>query len=133
MITTKIVSAISLAAILAIGSYAGWTWYKLQRAETKIVNIESDLRQTEAARDAAINANRTNLETIDQLMLEKMAIEKSLSQLESDRRRNQQLINNLSASIRAMAADPANQVELSPVLKQTVESIQRQRQERSSQ
>jgi chromosome segregation ATPase len=131
MLSIKLIGSISIAAVLAIGSYAGWTLLQLQRAEAKVVQAESARAQAIESMNRAIEANRVNQDTIDQLVLEKAAIEKSLSQLEADRRRNQQLINNLSASIRAMATDPANQVELRPVLKQTIDTIQRKRQERN--
>ena len=71
--------------------------------------------------------DKTNLATIDQLQLEKADIQASLNALEADKRKNQQVINNLSAAIRAGASDPANKVALSPVLKSTVDAIQRQR------
>lgn len=133
MITTKLIAYGAAAAIAVTGAFATWTYFRLQSAQVTIANVERERDEAGQARDAAIRANATNLETIDQLLSDKLAIEQSLSRLEADRRRNQQLINNLSTTIRSMATDPANQVELSPVLKQTVDAIQRQRQERNPQ
>jgi len=130
LFTSKIVSTASLVALVVVGSFAGWTYLKLQKAEKEKVEALAARDEAATARDKAIEANKTNLDTIDQLMMEKLDIEKSLASLEADRRRNQQIINNLSSSIKAMAADPANQAKLSPVLKATVDAIQKQRDER---
>ena len=127
MFTTKIIAIVAAIAIASVGAWGGWQYVKLQKAQSEAVRFQAERDEAAVARDRALEANKTNLATIDQLQLEKADIQASLNALEADKRKNQQVINNLSAAIRAGASDPANKVALSPVLKSTVDAIQRQR------
>jgi hypothetical protein len=119
---------VSAVALTIVGGYAVWTTYQLSKTETKLAQAKQLQQDAEIARDLAINANKTNQDTIDKLQKEKMDIEKSIAALEADRRRNAKIIGDLSITIRGMAADPANQVTLSPVLRETIRQIQANRQ-----
>lgn len=122
---------ILIAAVLtfvALAAYTGWVQLKLSRTEAKVARAEQLTQEANTARDLALAANKTSQETIDKLQQEKADIEKSLVALEADRRRNAKVIGDLSATIRTMATDPANQAPLSPVLKETVKQIQANRQ-----
>lgn len=130
MFTTKIITIGAAIAIASVGAWGGWQYVKLQSAQAEAAKLKNERDEAAQARDNAIDANVTNLAVIDQLQQEKADIQASLNALEADKRRNQQVINNLSAAIRASANDPANKVELSPVLKSTIDAIQRQRAQR---
>lgn len=130
MFTTKIIAIAAGIAIASVGAWGGWQFVKLKQAQAEASRYQNERDEAARAREDAIDANRTNLDTIDKLQMEKADIQASLNALEADRRRTQQVINNLSAAIRASANDPANKVELSPVLRSTVDAIQRQRAER---
>lgn len=127
MFTTKIIAIVAAIAIASVGAWGGWQYVKLQKAQSEAVRFQAERDEAAVARDKALEANKTNLAAIDQLQQEKADIQMSLNALEADKRKNQQVINNLSAAIRAGASDPANKVTLSPVLKATVDAIQRQR------
>lgn len=131
MITTKIIAYISGVALLALGGFAATTYLKLQKAEKDAVTFKSQRDSVQAELDKALQANVVNLETIAALQKEKSDIAAAVSLLEKDKRRNQLTINKLSAEIRAAATNPDNQVTLSPVLKQTIDAIQKQREERA--
>lgn len=130
MFTARLVAIVAAVLIAAVGSWGGLQFIKVKEAQADAARFQTERDEAAAARDKAIDANKTNLATIDQLQQEKADIQASLNALEADKRRNQQVINNLSAAIRASASDPANKVALSPVLKSTVDAIQRQRLER---
>ncbi len=127
MFTTKIIAIVAAIAIASVGAWGGLQYIKLQKAQSEAVRFQAERDEAAVARDKALEANKTNLAAIDQLQQEKADIQMSLNALEADKRKNQQVINNLSAAIRAGASDPANKVALSPVLKSTVDAIQRQR------
>lgn len=119
--------AIIIALVLALGGWAGYKHFQVASAQAEAKQAIADRDQAGIARDKAIEANKVNQETIDALQQEKADIQTALNNLETDKKRNQQVINNLSATIRSMAQDPANKVTLSPVLKATVDAIQKQR------
>jgi uncharacterized protein (DUF3084 family) len=123
-----------IALVIALGGWAGYQKYQIHeigkerdtaQQEAKSAKDERDLAAL--ARDAAIAANVSNQQVIAELQKEKADIQTSLNNLDADRRRNQATIASLSASIKALAKDPANQVTLSPVLKVTVQEIQAER------
>jgi septal ring factor EnvC (AmiA/AmiB activator) len=128
MLLSKPILIAAAAALILLGAYAGWAQLKLSRAEVKVAQAEQLVQEANTARDLALAANQTNQDTIDRLQKEKLDIERSLAALEADRRRNAKVISDLSATIQAMAADPANQAPLSPVLRETVRQIQLNRQ-----
>lgn len=127
MLGTKIIGTVAAVAVLAVGSWGAWNYVKLQRAEKEKAEVIVQRDNAARARDEAIDAARTNQDTIDRLMVEKQDIERSLRALEENRRANRQLISRLSARVKEMTVDPVNQAPLSPVLKETVDAIQKQR------
>lgn len=129
--STKVIAILAAIAIAAVGAWGGWQYVKLQKATTEAAQMKTQRDEAARARDEAIAANQVNQDTIDKLQQEKADIQASLNALEEDKRRNQKIINNLSAAIRAGANNPENQVKLSPVLKATVDAIQKQRDSRS--
>lgn len=118
------------ALLLAVSGSMGFLWVKWKAAEATVTQVEADKKKVEVDRDAAIEANKTNMATIDKLQEEKRLIGESLQKLQEDQERNRQVIANMSAVIRKHASNPANQVTLSPVIKDTVQSIQVQREQR---
>jgi hypothetical protein len=118
--------ALIIALVLALGGWAGYKHFQVYSAQAEAKQAIADRDQAGIARDKALEANKINQATIDALQLEKADIQTALNNLETDKKRNQQVINNLSATIRSMAQDPANKVALSPVLKATVDAIQKQ-------
>ena len=130
MFTTKFIVIGAALAIAGVGAWGGWQFVKLQHAKAEAIQFQSERDEAARARDAAIEANKINQQTIDQLQQEKADIQAALNALEADKRRNQQVINNLSAAIRAGANNPENQVKLSPAVRMTVDAIQKQREQR---
>lgn len=116
-----------IVAILALGGWAGFNHFKISSAVAARDQAIADRDQAAIARDKAIDANKVTQDTIDRLTKEKADVQTALNNLDIDRRKNQKVINDLSTVIRSMATDPANKVQLSPVLQKTVDEIQRQR------
>lgn len=127
MMTTRIIAAVVAVVIAGLGAWGGVQFVRLKGAQADAARFQMERDEAATARDKAIEANKSNMETIGKLQQEKADIQASLNALEADRRRNQQVISNLSAAIRAGASDPANQVKLSPIVKSTVDAIQRER------
>lgn len=130
MFTTKIILIASAISIAAVGGWGGWQYIQRNSAE-------KDKVQAVAARDqalqnlaVAIDANKSNQATIDQLQIEKISIEQALANLEANRKRDAKIIGSLSAAIKDQSKDPANQVTLSPVLKAVIAQIQAERDKR---
>lgn len=123
-----------IALIVALGSWAGYQKYQIHEigkqrdiAQQAAKTAEAERDLAASARDAAIAANASNQQVIADLQKEKADIQTSLNNLDADRRKSQATIASLSASIKALSKDPANQVVLSPVLQLTVKEIQAER------
>ena len=115
------------ALLLAVAGGMGYLWVKWKASEAEVTQVKAEKKLVEVDRDEAIAANKTNMETIDRLQQEKVDIGDALKKLQEDQAQTQRVISGLSASIRKQATNPANQVGLSPVLQETVQSIQAQR------
>jgi predicted negative regulator of RcsB-dependent stress response len=126
-LTTKIVAIIAAVLLALVGGWGVWNYLKVATAQAEAVSAKAERDEAGVARDKAIDAARVNQATIDQLKQEKASIQASLNSLEADKKRNLQVITNLSTAIRASANDPLNKVTLSPVLQATVDAIQKQR------
>lgn len=118
---------IILVLLLVLGGWAGYKTYQVSDAEARAKTALAERDAAATARDEALKVNTTNQETISQLQQEKASIQTALSNLDSDRKKNQKVIGDLSTVIRTMATDPANKVQLSPVLQTTIDTIQKQR------
>lgn len=125
--TTKVVAIIAGVLIALVLSWGTAQYLRLQATKVEAAELKTQRDEAGRARDTAIEANKVTQATLDQLKREKEDIQKALNALEADRRRNQQVINTLADAIKAQSSDPANKVQLSPVLKTTVEGIQKQR------
>jgi uncharacterized protein HemX len=116
-----------IAVALALG---GWGYYKTNqvvKVQTELATAIRDRDAAATARDKALEANKVSAATIASLKKEKADIQTALNNLANDRKKNQQALNELTAAINAQKADPANQVTLSPAVKMTVDTIQKQR------
>lgn len=122
----SIVIAVAVAGVLG---WAGYKTYQVHSAESTAKQAIIDRDKAVIDRDAALSANAQNVLVIQQLQDEKSKVQDALNNLEKDRKRDQVVINNLSAAIKAGAADPANQVKLSPIIQSTVDNIQKRRNE----
>lgn len=116
-----------LALLLALGGWAGYKTYQVYDAQNDAKEARADRDAAFVARDKALQVNLVNQETIALLQQEKADIQRALTDLDADRKKNQQIIGALSTTIKAMASDPANRVQLSPVLQTTISEIQKQR------
>lgn len=77
------------------------------------------------------DANKQNLLTIENLISEKQLINDSLNNLEKSNSKDKQTISKLQKKLKDFQKDPKNQVELSPVLKDTLMQIENERKNRS--
>lgn len=77
------------------------------------------------------DANKQNLLTIENLISEKQLINDSLNNLEKSNSKDKQTISKLQKKLKDFQKDPKNQVELSPVLKDTLTQIENERKNRS--
>ena len=77
------------------------------------------------------DANKQNLLTIENLISEKQLINDSLNNLEKLNSKDKQTISKLQKKLKDFQKDPKNQVELSPVLKDTLTQIENERKNRS--
>ncbi len=127
MFTTKIILIASAISIAAIGG-----WQFIQRNSAEKDKIEAVTARDQALQNLAValDANKSNQETIDQLQIEKISIQETLANLERNRQRDAKIISSLSAAIKDQSKDPANQVQLSPVLKAVIAQIQAERTKR---
>jgi hypothetical protein len=116
-----------LVLLLALGGWAAYKTYQVSSAQAEAVAAKAERDEAATARDEALKVNTANQLAISQLQKEKADIQVALTNLDADRKKNQKVINDLSAVIRTMATDPANKVQLSPVLQATVDTIQKQR------
>lgn len=124
-----------IAIIVAVLALGGWGYYKTNqvvKVQTELATAVRDRDAAAAARDKAIDANKVSAATIASLEKEKADIQTALNNLASDRKKNQQALNELTAAINAQKADPANQVVLSPAVKLTIDTIQKQRDARKA-
>jgi hypothetical protein len=116
-----------IALVLGLGGWAGYNHFQISSAQAARDKAIAERDEAGIARDKAVEANKVTQATIEALTKEKADIQVALNNLDSDRRKNQKVINDLSTVIRTMATDPANKVVLSPVLQTTIDRIQKQR------
>lgn len=76
------------------------------------------------------NANKQNLATIENLLDEKQLIEQTILSLEAGNKKDRKTISSLQKKLKDFEKDPANKVELSPVLKDTITNIEKEREKR---
>ena len=117
----------AIAVLLVVGSIAGYIWYQNHqiseaKEETQLAIAQRDKAASEL--DAAIAVARTNDQTIKQLQQEKKDVETALANLKARAQRDQKFIDHLTGIIEGYQKDPASLVQLSPVLRDVVNSIQ---------
>lgn len=121
--------AIILLVAAALG-YVGYQHHQISVAKKELTEAVSARDAANEARDKAIAVAKANDETIKQLAQEKKDAESALNELAARNRLDAATIAAMSAAIKAQAANPANQVQLSPVLKQIISDIQAERAKR---
>lgn len=134
LLTLKFYAIISAIVLSALGAWAYSKHLQIERLKDRVVEITNlkdaavnQRNEAAAQRDRVLEINRLSERTIELLQQEREDIERSLGALEEDRKKNQQTISSLSAKIRNQSSNPANKVELSPVLRMTVDEIQTSR------
>ena len=137
-LTLKIYAAAIAVVVAALGGWAYTKHLQIERLKDKVIEMSNlkdaavnQRNEAAAQRDKVIEINKLSARTIELMLQEKEDIERSLLLLEDDKKKNQQTISSLSAKIKNQSNNPANKVELSPVLKMTVDEIQKQRLVRS--
>lgn len=124
-----------IAIIIAVAALGGWAYHKTNqvvKVQTELAAAVRDRDAAALARDKALDANKASEATIASLQKEKADIQTALNNLASDRKKNQQALTELTAAINAQRLDPANQVVLSPAVKLTIDTIQKQRDARKA-
>lgn len=120
---------ISVIIALALGYIA------LQRHELSSANQARDTAiaqkiEIQGQLDKAIDVAKANQTTIDRLNSEKQSIQEALNKKDLDVANNQKTVNKTNVAIDKQANEPVNRVELSPVLKTTLEALQEERERR---
>ena len=116
-----------IAMVLALVGWGGYKTYQVNKAQSDLATAIAQRDEAGLARDKAIDANKVSAAAIQALEKEKADVQKSLNNLDADRKKNAKTISDLTAAIEAQKNNPANKVTLSPVLKLTIDTIQKQR------
>ena len=114
-------------ALALVATWGGIHYVKEQKAVALAAQMQVERDAAGAARDKAIEVSKANEVTIQAAKQEKIDIETSLAALETKRKADAIKIGQLSAIIKNQAANPANQVKLSPVLQDLIAQIQADR------
>lgn len=126
--TVKLYAALALGATLL--GYVGYIKYQAHTAKQEAIVAAAERDQAKANLKVVEDANNANLATIKQLENEKTLVNTTTERLKQAQKRDKQTIDRLAAAIREVSEVPENKVELSPVLRSTVESIQVEREKR---
>lgn len=122
----------ALVAILSIGAWGSIQWGKLQHEVAEKARITSERDKAIQERDALIEINKQNTLVIEQLRQEKADNEAAILALEERRRKDTVRITKLNKIIEDQRSNPANQVELSPVLQAVLQQLLLDRQARAA-
>jgi hypothetical protein len=118
--------------VLAIGGAFTWQWFKLTMEHEARVTAEAQVTTISAQLDTAVQANKTNQETIRQMQADQERSADAVKTLESLKAKDAVTINTLKSAINIQKNNPLNKVELSPVLQLTVDAIQQARSQRQA-
>ena len=122
----------ALVAILSIGAWGATQWGKLQHEIAARAKVETERDTAIRERDALLEINKKNEAVIAQLRQEKADNEAAIAALEERRKKDTLRINKLNKIINDQRSNPANQVELSPVLQTVLQQLLRDRQARAA-
>jgi ribonuclease D len=123
---------IGIIILVALGGYIFILHRDINKAEARVVEVTQQRDDAGRARDAAISANAISDATITQLLQEKTDIQNSLDNLKLTRQKDQAVLTQLRASIKAQSTVPENKVPVSPVVSDTIAKIQLERTKRMS-
>lgn len=126
----------AVAIVVALALAAGGLWvlkqkHALTKAQKDLVTVTQQRDDAARARDDAINVSKANVETIKKLQQEKQDALDAIEQQNERSKRDTATILAMGTALSAQANNPANKVELSPVLKQVLTSIQAERNKRA--
>lgn len=116
-----------IAALLAGGYFVYSQKMQLLKAKEETLQAKGERDQAYKDRDAAVDANKTTIATLDKILQERKDAEQAVKSLAVRDKVNKTKINELSALIEELSKAPEAQVELSPILKETVRKIQADR------
>lgn len=116
-----------IAVMLSVLGFLGYQHHQISAARADLAAAVLARDAANEARDKAIAVAQANDATVKQLQQEKRDAEAALNELAARKKLDDATIAALSAAIKAQATNPANQVQLSPVLKQIITDIQAER------
>lgn len=122
--------SIVLVLILALSGYIWKLKHDTDVVNRELTQVKVERDSAATARDAAIGISKTNENTINQLKNERDLVQSALSNLETSKAENKVVIDKVKTIIKSQDQLPENKALLSPVLKDTVNQIQLNRDKR---
>lgn len=122
----KIKLMVGVAAIAFVIAAYLYAQSLILQKDQALVKVEELKNQVALLQDI----NTQNLVTINQLLDEKVLVEKANVNLEATNKKDRKTISSLQKKLKDFEKDPANKVQLSPVLKDTIASIEKERAKR---
>lgn len=116
-----------LALVLALGGWAANKTIQLNRAESARDQAIAQRDQAAVQRDKAIEAAKTNEQTIARLEDEKKNLNQALNSLEAARQVNRANTVTRQVTIQREAGVPANAAQAAPVLGTIIKEVQADR------
>lgn len=113
----------AIAFVIAAYLYAQFLIAQKNNALLKVEELQSQVALLQ-------DVNTQNLVTINQLLDEKVLVEQANANLEAANKKDRKTISSLQKKLKDFEKDPANKVQLSPVLKDTIASIEKERAKR---
>ncbi len=115
---------ILLAILVAGGLYLKYEFSSLQTENEKLVQDKKTLKEDN---DRLILINQNNADVIKQMQDDKIKADTIIKNLKIQNGKDSAAMNSLRETIDSMSKDPANNGTVSPVLKNTINSIQARR------
>ena len=119
---TKVFGVISIILVIVLGVGGLYGYGQLKAQEAKIQEVVNERDRANDARDQAIRANEQNLATIKELQADKIAADKIIGKLESDKKVINQHFDKLMTNI--VLNPKLEDGAVAPVLRETVRTIQ---------
>lgn len=117
------VGVAAIAFVIAAYLYAQSLILQKDQALVKVEELKNQVALLQ-------DVNAQNLVTINQLLDEKVLVEKANANLEAANKKDRKTISSLQKKLKDFEKDPANKVQLSPVLKDTIANIEKERAKR---
>lgn len=135
---TKISMFVLVGALGIVGTFVGLKMVEihqlnnkvetLTKKNTKLTTDNTILIQNNGIlkknQEVLVTANQTNYETVKKLDIERAQAKAAIASLAAANQRKQDALNALNEKISMMAKDPKNDGTVSPVLRETIRSIQ---------